>query len=312
MRRSLHFILTVFCAFSPSLAFGTVLFKETFEDQNFGSRGWYDAPSGTVTTAQHTGTGSTASFECHVLQGAQGCAGGNPARHAFTATETLYVDYWVKYSVANQTSLGSHLFYVLTDVDPAFSGLSSNHLTVYVEQDTGHQQLRIQDAANIDQNRIGVNLVGITENRGLAGCNGQSDAANHYVSGPYSDGDCFATPRVNGRTYREVNQPMTFTDTNWHHVEAYMKMNTLVSGIGQQNGELRVIVDGQVIFDYTDVVLRTGAHPTAKFNQFIVGTYIGAGSPVDQYFWIDDLKVMTVPPSADVTPPSPPQNLRVL
>jgi len=41
------------------------------------------------------------------------------------------------------------------------------------------------------------------------------------------------------------------------------------------------------------VLLRTGAHPTMKFNQLLIGPYIGDGSPVDQSLWVDNLTVAT-------------------
>src|SRR2546425_8913290 len=36
------------------------------------------------------------------------------------------------------------------------------------------------------------------------------------------------------------------------------------------------------LFRSIDVLLRTGAHPTMKFNQFMIAPYIGDGSPVDR------------------------------
>jgi hypothetical protein len=45
-----------------------------------------------------------------------------------------------------------------------------------------------------------------------------------------------------------------------------------------------------------------------KFNQFLIGPYIGVGSPVDQTFWVDNLIIATSIPE-DL---SPPQNLRII
>jgi len=43
-------------------------------------------------------------------------------------------------------------------------------------------------------------------------------------------------------------------------------------------------------------MLRTGARPTLSFAQFVIGPYIGVGSPVDQYMWIDNLTIATKHP----------------
>src|SRR6185503_7049046 len=76
---------------------GQVLFQETFEDANFASRGWYDNAAMATTTAQHI-AGSTRALEAHFLAGAATPTWGGAARRLFTATPTLYVSYWVKYS----------------------------------------------------------------------------------------------------------------------------------------------------------------------------------------------------------------------
>jgi hypothetical protein len=49
-----------------------------------------------------------------------------------------------------------------------------------------------------------------------------------------------------------------------------------------------------------------------RFNQFVVGPYIGDGSPVAQTFWIDDLLVATEPLAPSDPPPGPPTDLRLV
>src|SRR5258705_7635266 len=76
---------------------GSILFEEGFEDNAFASRGWYDNSSLATTTGQHL-PGSASAMEAHFLPGAMTPTSGGAARHLFTATPTLYVSYWVKYS----------------------------------------------------------------------------------------------------------------------------------------------------------------------------------------------------------------------
>jgi len=50
------------------------------------------------------------------------------------------------------------------------------------------------------------------------------------------------------------------------------------------------------MIERTNVLMRTGAHPTLKFKQIVLAPYIGDGSPVDQTVWYDDLVVATSKP----------------
>jgi hypothetical protein len=43
-------------------------------------------------------------------------------------------------------------------------------------------------------------------------------------------------------------------------------------------------------------MFRTGARASLTFAQFVIGPYIGSGSPVDQYMWVDNLTVATARP----------------
>ena len=62
------------------------------------------------------------------------------------------------------------------------------------------------------------------------------------------------------------------------------------------NGIVRYWFDGRLVLEHTNVLFRTGAHPTMRFNQLLIAPYIGDGSPVDQTMWVDDLTVATARP----------------
>jgi hypothetical protein len=70
-------------------------------------------------------------------------------------------------------------------------------------------------------------------------------------------------------------------------------MNTITGERGNYDGVIRYWYDGKLIIERSNVVLRTANRPAMKFNQFIIGPWIGDGSPVDQTFWIDNLTIMT-------------------
>jgi hypothetical protein len=78
---------------------------------------------------------------------------------------------------------------------------------------------------------------------------------------------------------------------DWHHVEAYFKLNSIVDGKGITDGIVRYWFDDALIISHDDVMMRTGQRPDMMFNQFLIAPYIGPGSPVEQTMWIDNLLV---------------------
>ncbi len=279
---------------------GNTLFQEDFEDTQFASRGWYDNTSMAITTAQsHTGAHA---LEVHFTQGATTPTYGGAARHLFTPSNTVYLSYWVKYStnwVGSGHTYHPHEFHFVTTEDNQYVGPSATHLTTYVEDNYqsagGYPRLAMTDVSNIDQTKINQNLVGVTEQRAAGGCNGNGDAysTNCYLM---SAGQYFNEKVWTAAQPAFLPNPGPGYKNDWHHVEAYFQLNTIVNGIGVANGVAQYWVDGQLVINSQNVLFRTGAHPTMQFNQFIIAPYIGDGSPVDQTMWIDDLVVGTSRP----------------
>ncbi|HEY2806069.1 MAG TPA: carboxypeptidase-like regulatory domain-containing protein [Gemmatimonadales bacterium] len=279
---------------------GTLLFSEAFEDNSLTSRGFYDnsAAFTTVTAEAH---GGTRSLQVQFNSGATGTSWVG-TRHKFTPTASVYLSYWVKYStnwVGSGQNFHPHEFYFLTTDDGDFSGLADTHLTMYVEHNYqatgGFPQLGWQDGLNIDQTKVNVNLIGTTENRAASGCNGNADGIV---------GDCYDSGGgvyLNGKQLRTSQSyflptPGTGYKNDWHHVEAYFQLNSIVAGIGQTDGIARYWFDGTLVIEKTNAQFRTGAHATMLFNQLILAPYIGSpGSPVTQSAFYDDLMVKTAP-----------------
>jgi len=270
-----------------------VQFTEAFADSNVAGRGWYDNTSVLLSTTEHA-AGSTSSLQYTFNQGATSPTMGSALRKKFTATDSVYLGYWVKYStnwVGSQKRYHPHEFHFMTTADGDWAGLSFDHLTAYIEQNGGTPLLGIQDGSNVDQTRIGVNLAAVTENRAVAGCNGSSDG---YPDNCYLAGSTY----VNEKKWRAASQyfgdtPGPFYKNDWHLVEAYIKLNTISGGKGVNDGVVQYWFDGQLVIDRHDVLLRTGASPTMQFNQLVIAPYIGDGSPVTQSVWFDDLTVAT-------------------
>lgn len=304
--------LTLFLVFSVSSlnASAAVLFEEPFEDTNFSSRGWYDSSGGVLSDAEYT-QGSTKSFECKFLQSETVCTGGTPSRYLFTETDSVHVSYYVKYSSnweGSNRSYHPHEFLLLTNIDSSYWGPSRSHLTAYIEQNEGTPRLQITDALNIDATRVNQDLTGITEQRGVSGCNGDGDG--------HGNGDCWGsgTDWSNEKIWLASgvyfqDSPGTYYKNDWHHIEAYFKLNSILDGKGVADGVMKYWYDGELLIDHSDVMMRTGQYPSMMFNQFLMLPYIGDGSPVEQTMWVDDLVVSTSRTSDEV-PPSPPTNLK--
>jgi hypothetical protein len=288
-----------------------VLFEEAFDDGNVAARGWYDNTAVLLSTAQRI-PGSAASIEYRFPAGATAPTTGSALRRKFTPSDSVYLSYWVKYSpnwVGSQRTYHPHEFHFLTNLDGDWSGLSFTHLTAYIEQNGGTPLIGIQDGSNVDQARVGQNLTAITENRGVAGCNGSSDG---YPDSCYQAGSSY----VNEKKWKAPSQ--YFTDaagprykSDWHFIEAFIKLNTVSNGKGVNNGVVQYWYDRQLIIDRRDVLLRTAVNAAMQFNQFVIAPWIGDGSPVTQSMWIDNLTVAANVPSL-LIPPAPPTGVRVV
>jgi hypothetical protein len=279
-----------------------VLIQEGFEDAAFAGRGWYDNASPVLTTAQHLS--GTRALEMHFPAGASVPVAGGSMRHLFTASPTVYVSFWVKYSsnwVGSARPYHPHEVYILSDQDGDWDGPSVNWLTVYVEhnyQNGGIPHLAMQDnkAINTSFGAPPVNLIGVTENRSTGGCNGIVE-----LNIPW---ECFNMPPWYND--KQLSAPQVwFKPTpgagykgDWNHVEAYFQMNSVVAGIGVADGVMQYWFNGTLVIDRHDILFRTGARPTIKFHQLLIAPYIGDGSPVDQYMWVDDLTIATGTPSS--------------
>ena len=288
---------------------GTVLFREAFDNARFSSRGWYDGPAGTISPAEHA-PGSSGAYECAFAPGATGCTSGKPARHGFTASETVYLSFWLKFS-ANWRGSGRayhpHMFHFISDLDDDRVGPAHTYLTTYTEVVNGRAVLALQDSKNVDVNCIlrnndtSVGCQGtfstypFTENRSVCACNG--------LAGDLQGRDCFPTGAGTWYSSRSWSSASAFVDAagpnykgDWHFVEVYFAMNSVRDGVGIPDGKIRWVQDGKTLIASDRILLRTGSHARLRFDQFAILPHIGDGSPIAQSFWVDDLTVATARP----------------
>jgi hypothetical protein len=288
---------------------GSVLFQENFDDANLGARGWYDGPNGSIDT-QEMAPGSTSSFRCDFAVGATSCTAGKPARHKLTASETVYLSFWLKFSsnwVGSGKPYHPHMFHFINDLDGDYVGPAYSYLTTYTEVVAGKAMLALQDSKNVDLNCIlrnddtfvgcngDFNTYAFTEDRSICSCNG--------LGGDLDGRDCFANGDGTWYSSRSWSSPNAFVDSaganykaDWHFVEVYFAMNSIQNGKAVADGKIRWVQDGVTLISHDAILLRSGSHPTLAFNQFAMLPYIGDGSPIAQSFWVDDMTVATAKP----------------
>jgi hypothetical protein len=274
--------------------------QESFDDANLSARGWYDGYAPTISTTAHSGTGS---IQGDFAVGAQAVS-WSAKRHLFTPTPTVYVSYWVKYStnwVGSGQPYHPHEFVILSDLDGDWDGPSNNYLTAYIEQNYnngGYPRLALQDGKNVNLSFGSPpnNLVGVTEDRSVSGCNGHTETSGVDAWVCFNMPPWYSAKEYHAASATFLPTSGTGYKANWNHVEAYYQMNSVVNGIGQTDGIVRYWFNGTLIIERTNVLMRTGVHPTLKFKQIILAPYIGDGSPAAQTVWYDDLIVATAHP----------------
>jgi hypothetical protein len=275
----------------------TVLLRELFDDADVASRKWYDNVKVAISTAEHI-PGSRGSAEFHWLRRGTAPVTGSAMRKIFTPSDSIYVDFWVKYSAGYTGSdhpYHPHEFLILTTENDSFAGPAFTHLTAYIEQNEGVPQLCLQDGMNIDVTKLKADLTMETENRAVCGCNGIRAEEKATYTDCYKVGD---QTYWNGKVWKAdhiyfQNTPGPRFQNSWHHIVAFFRLNTISDAKGNADGVIRYWYDNQLIIECNHVVLRTSLHPHMKFNQFIIAPWIGDGAPVDQTFWVDDLLIST-------------------
>lgn len=239
-----------------------ILFRESFEDSDLATRGWYDASRLRIVGGAAAGRGC---IEYEWTEGQQKVQGSSGARHLFEPTDEVALRFYLKLSKGwgwSGRNYHPHLTHFLTTENSKWHGPAASRLTLYVEPVGGKLRLAAQDIQNASMPH------GLTQ-------------------GPLKGG-------YNGKFYD--SDEVLFDDDQWHCVEAYFKLNTLDLAHDRPNrdGIVRGWFDGRLVIEHTDVVLRSTDFPAMKFNQFLMAPYFGPGLlPHAQKLWIDELAVGT-------------------
>ncbi len=263
----------------------TLLFRESFDDDQLPSRGWYDGTKFRITrdnlrpaaTSEAPGN-KPGAIEYHWAARSTVPDSSSGLRRLFEPGESVYVRYYLRLSKGWQwtgRAYHPHLSHFLTTENAPYAGPAATHLTVYIEPWNGKLRLAAQDIQNKDQPH------GLTQ-------------------GPLRGG-------YNGTMFD--SQDVLMKDDAWHLIEAEYRLNSLDPGAGRSraDGVVRGWFDGKLVIDRSDVILRSVDFPKMKFNQFLLTPYFGPGLlPQEQTLWIDDLEVHRKRPGGLVpSKPSP-------
>lgn len=264
-----------------------LLLSEDFENTSWSAKGWYDA-TGTPPISTSIYRSGSGSLEITIPNGSNG-----PATvlgpHLFSSnSDTIYVSFWIRHGTG-WTGFGAnspHMVYLTTNIDNDWPSLARSYTTAYIEADgsaTAGQSiptLKLQDGLNIDTDYINVNRCSASESRAVNGCNGDCDSRG--------TGECY---QYNGNWYnarRWFTSSFANDTTTWHHVEAYFKMNSISSNVGQPDGVIRMWYDNTLVVDETSIIIRTNENSTMEWARLSIAPW-GSEADGDQTFYIDDL-----------------------
>lgn len=245
---------------SQGVAQEAVLFLESFDDADVAKRGWYDGDGVRIVGDSKAGAGC---IEYEWVSRDDGTVGSSTLRRLFEPTEEVYLRYYIKFSKGwgwSGKNFHPHMTHFMTTENGQWHGPAASHLTLYIEPVNGKLRLAAQDIQN-------------------------KDAPHGLTQGSLKGG-------YNGKFYDSENA--VFKEGVWYCVEAYFKLNSLdlAKDVPNEDGIVRGWVDGELVVERTDVVLRSTDFPNMKFNQFLLAPYFGPGLlPHPQKLWIDELLV---------------------
>lgn len=94
---------------------------------------------------------------------------------------------------------------------------------------------------------------------------------------------------VANRTPFNVAQPELVKPVEWHCVEYYAKL----SDPGQENGHLKLWVNGKLVSDLAGLPLVDENHAGIRFHHWMLGPYFHNGSHKEQWNYLDSLVIAT-------------------
>jgi len=277
----------------------TIVLAESFDSAiSEGTRGWYDVVDPDI--GSYTAYAGAACTRHYFTTSAGGA--NRIGRHAITNSDEVYISFWIRHSAnyvgASPLTYHPHLMNLLSDADHAlaggYTGGADAYLNFYIEEHYASGvklRLIVQDSRRIDNTAIGYDPGG--EDVSVGGANGNRDGTG--VVDYYEDGAA-TTGWVNAKYW---DSDVILDDTekqNWHKYEIYIRLNSVVGGVAQYDGQIWARLDGAYVLNLPSLYLRSGDSPVTGFQQF---TYLPFTeySSVNQYIYVDELEISAGAPS---------------
>jgi len=286
---------------------GTSLFSESFEDDSWTSRSWYD---GTTSTGTEAGGYSGNALKWTWASSATQPTGFSAIRNNLSAeTDEFLIEYYVKYDTGWQGSgqaYHPHLIHVLSSDDTAYQGFAGSNSNLYFEAlaDTSSPYTNYPQIAHQDMMRVNdtegtppQDLTSVTEARSANQCN------TPYAETGATSGSCYSSGGwYSANTWKSSS--VSIPANTWTKITSYIKLNTFTSGTANFDGIMRLWVDEDLAIESESVLYAAGEYEGATWDKIALAPYIGDGAPVSESMWIDELGVWAVNESADTTDPT--------
>lgn len=305
------FIGTLGASSGPSdpvtgLTKGTQLFSESFENDSWTSRSWYD---GTSSTGTESGGYSGNALKWEWASSVTTPTGFSTIRNNLTqATDEFLIEYYVKLDTGWQGSgqtYHPHFLGIMSEDDTDYQQPASSNSHLYFEllSDTSSPYTTYTNTLHQDTQRTNdsngtppVDLTSVTETRSANQCN------TPYAESGATGGDCYN----DGTDYSSWNRwkgDVSVPVNEWVKITSYIKSNTVTGGVANFDGILKTWVNDSLAVSSETVQFVTGAYDGKKWDKIILFPYIGDGSPISQSMWIDELEVWSIAstPSANIT-----------
>jgi hypothetical protein len=223
-------------------------------------------------------------------------------RHALETAGEIFIRYRVKFDSGWQGSGESfhpHLILFPSDEDSAYCPLAANILQTYIEFGAdanspytvrpvfGFQDLYRTNDTDCATLPTPCDLSSTTEERSTFECN-QPVSPTPTAESCYASGNYWYSAALWKQTDFAVTKGV------WHQDEIYIKMNTISESVGQADGIYKRWIDGQLVTNYTNMLLRTNEYPDLTWGYIVFAPYFGSppgGSPIEQTMWIDDIEI---------------------
>jgi hypothetical protein len=280
---------------STGITPGNLIFYESFSDNSWTARGWYDGTDSTGSTAGgYIGNGLRWAWSSSATKP----TGFSTIRKQFTSQDKILVEYYTKFDTGwegSGLSYHPHMIHLMSTDDTAYQSLSAAHNNLYLEaiSDTsspytirpmfgGQDTYRVNTGVGTVPN----NLVGITEIRSAFSCN------TPYTLTGATSGGC---DNLGGGIYYSATswraQNVTIPMNEWVRVRYYIKKNTFTNNVANFDGIIRVWIGDTLAIEDTAMMYAANAHADTEWDKIVFAPYIGNGSPKNQTMWIDELKV---------------------